>query len=43
MNLIETFSQVPVIVTLQHCMDAFMVIAPVVGLIGLTLVLTQNK
>jgi len=43
MSIIETFTQVPVIVTLQHCLDAFMVIAPAFAIIGITLVLTQNK
>jgi len=43
MSIIETFTQVPVIVTLQHMLDAFMVLAPVVGLIGITFILTQNK
>jgi len=43
MNLIETFTQVSLIVTLQHTLDAFMVIAPAFAIIGITLVLTQNK
>jgi len=43
MNIIETFASTPLLVTLQHMLDAFMVLAPVVGLIGITFILTQNK
>lgn len=29
MNIINTFTQIPIITTLQHCLDAFMVLMPV--------------
>jgi len=34
---------VPLLVTLQHCWDAFVALAPIAGLAFLTLLLTQNK
>jgi hypothetical protein len=43
MNIIETFTQVPILVTLQHMLDAFTAIAPAIAILGITLVLTQNK
>jgi hypothetical protein len=43
MNLIETFTSTPLLVTLQHCWQAFIVIAPAFGLLGLTFLLTKNK
>jgi hypothetical protein len=43
MNLIETFTSTPLLVTLQHCWDAVIAIAPAFGLLGLTFLLTKNK
>jgi hypothetical protein len=43
MSLIETFSQVPVIVTLQHMLDAFTAIAPAAGILLATFILTKNQ
>jgi len=43
MSIIETFSQVPVIVTLQHILDAFTAIAPAAGILLATFILTENQ
>jgi hypothetical protein len=43
MSIIETFSQVPVIVTLQHMLDAFTAIAPAIAILGVTFILTKNQ
>jgi hypothetical protein len=42
MNLIDTFTQIPILVTLQHCWQAFLCLSPIVLLAGLTLLITQN-
>jgi hypothetical protein len=43
MSLIETFTSTPLLVTLQHCWNAVIAIAPAFGLLGLTFLLTKNK
>jgi hypothetical protein len=43
MSIIETFTQVPVIVTLQHMLDAFTAIAPAAGILLATFILTKNQ
>ena len=43
MSIIETFTQVPVLVTLQHCLDAFTAIAPAIAILGVTFILTKNQ
>jgi hypothetical protein len=43
MSFIETFTSTPLLVTLQHMLDAFKAIAPAIAILGITLVLTQNK
>lgn len=43
MSLIETYTSTPLLVTLQHCLDAFIAISPAFGLLGLTFLLTKNK
>jgi hypothetical protein len=43
MSIIETFTQVPVIVTLQHTLDAFAAIAPAIAILGVTFILTKNQ
>jgi len=35
--------EIPTIVVLQHCWQAFIAIAPAFGLLGLTFLLTKNK
>lgn len=42
MDIINTFTNTPIIVTLQHCWQAFLCLSPVALLAGLTFLLTQN-
>jgi hypothetical protein len=43
MNIIETFTQVPVIVTLQHTLDAFKALSPAVAILVATFILTKKN
>jgi hypothetical protein len=42
MNIIETFTSTPLLVTLQHCWQAFIAIAPAFGLLGLTFLIAKK-
>jgi hypothetical protein len=43
MSIIETFTSTPLLVTLQHCLDAFTAIAPAAGILLATFILTKNQ
>ena len=43
MSIIETFSSTPLLVTLQHTLDAFAAIAPAIAILGVTFILTKNQ
>jgi hypothetical protein len=42
MDIINTFTETPLLVTLQHCWQAFLCLLPMALLAGLTFLLTQN-
>jgi len=42
MSIIETFTSTPLLVTLQHCWQAFIAIAPAFGLLGLTFLIAKK-
>jgi hypothetical protein len=42
MDIINTFTNTPIIVTLQHCWQAFLCLSPVALLAALTFLITQN-
>jgi hypothetical protein len=43
MSIIETFTQVPLLVTLQHTLDAFKALSPAVAILVATFLLTKNQ
>ena len=43
MNILETFTQVPILVTLQHTLDAFKALSPAVAILVATFLLTKNQ
>jgi hypothetical protein len=43
MSFIETFTSTPLLVTLQHMLDAFTAIAPAIAILGVTFILTKNQ
>lgn len=42
MNLIDTFTQIPILITLQHCWQAFLCLSPIALLAGLTFLITHD-
>jgi hypothetical protein len=42
MSIIEIFISTPLLVTLQHCWQAFIAIAPAFGLLGLTFLIAKK-
>jgi hypothetical protein len=43
MSIIETFTSTPLLVTLQHMLDAFTALSPAVAILVVTFILTKNQ